>query len=213
MSEIFKQEDGESSKLFRDEPKVELTDGGDLSVPTMSLLYDLNLLPSPNELTNAGNARATFGGPPQSVALIEAGATAVAKWWSTAGGAVVAAAWGSVTLFWGHHSAIHAEMLWAASIVTAALVLAIATLLATDVRGRAAASVATIQARADVAAALLRFVETRNSRDGEAWLNGIKPPPSVDVNVLDLKLEGTSLTADEKRWLEELSHHAHQATS
>jgi hypothetical protein len=66
------------------------------------------------------------------------------------------AAWGSVLAWWADQGeTVKVAVLGAAALVTAALVLAIGYLLASDVRGRAAAAVAVVQARAKLATAML----------------------------------------------------------
>jgi len=105
----------------------------------------------------AGSPAAVFGGPPQSIALIEAGATAVSKWWATGLGVAVAGVWATVSGWWsGQEPASQRVALWVAAIVTAAAVLGIAYLLGSDVRGRSTASVANIRARAQVADSMVR---------------------------------------------------------
>lgn len=134
-------------------------DHDDISKPTTQLLRDLSLLPEPGDLAKAGGATALFTGPPDSVAVIEAGATAASKWWATgiavSGTAVVA----RITTVW---DSIGEDGSWnqpfalvAIAIVLAAMAGGISYLLGSDVRGRAAAMVATIEARRAVATAML----------------------------------------------------------
>jgi hypothetical protein len=134
------------------------TVGGDtLSEPTVALLRSLNLLPSKADMEKGDGLGAAFRGPPDSVALIEAGATAATKWWATGLGAAVIGAWGAVTAWWDDQDAgTQRVALGAAGLVTAAALLGIAYLLASDVRGRAAATGETIRARATVADAFVR---------------------------------------------------------
>ncbi len=140
--------------------KAILADGDDVLAPARILLQELNLLGSDTETEAAGSAPAVFTGPPQSVALIEAGATAASKWWATGLGASVVTAWGAVRTWWsGEQPANQRVALWVAAIVTAAALLGIAYLLASDVRGRAAAAVATIDARATIAVTMTRSAE------------------------------------------------------
>lgn len=83
----------------------------------------------------------------------------ISKCWATGLGAAAAAAWGSLARWWDSQTgqpATQRVALWAVAIVTAAAVLGIAYLLGSDVRGRAAASVATISARAELAQVLCR---------------------------------------------------------
>jgi hypothetical protein len=133
----------------------------DLATPTVGLLRDLNLLPQAGELKDANGPSAALGGPPQSVALIESGATALAKWWSVVGAGAIGGLWVSVRSFWdGNEPANQRVLLWAAAIVSAAIVLGIAWLFGSDLRGRAQVQSATVQARADVARAILRLAES-----------------------------------------------------
>jgi hypothetical protein len=139
--------------------------GDTVDEPTVKLLRSLNLLPSKQDLEKGGGWAGTFRGPPDSVALIEAGATAATKWWATGLGVAVASAWGAVTAWWdGQEPGTQRVALWAAGIVTAAAVLGIAHLLASDVRGRAAATSETIRARATVADAFVRMAESAHAR-------------------------------------------------
>jgi hypothetical protein len=133
-----------------------ITDGSDVAETTRDFLSNLNLLPSPDDLSDATGFGSALKGPPDSVSLIEAGATALTKWWAAGAGTVVLGLWGSVRIFWADNPDVHQVMLSAAGLVTVALVLAIAWLLASDVRGRADASVATIQARSAIGVAVLR---------------------------------------------------------
>lgn len=141
------------------------TTGNDLSAPSVALLNHLNLLPNAEDLKKAGSLGAAISGPPQSVAIIEAGASAASKVWATGLGASVIALWGSVRTFWnGEPPATQRVMLWGAAIASAAVALAISYILGSDVRGRAAAMVATIESRAAVAVA---FVEAAVEVQGE----------------------------------------------
>jgi hypothetical protein len=128
----------------------------DLSDPVVRLLQGLSLLGNKDELTGASSLSAVFSGPPQSVAILEAGATAVTKWWSAALGTgitatgVVAAVKGSV-----FSSTPHIALIGEAALVIAAMSLAIAIIVGSDIRGRATGAAAQIRARADVATAFL----------------------------------------------------------
>jgi hypothetical protein len=63
-------------------PRKAVSDDTDIREPARNLLEGLNLLGTREETEQAKGFTAAFTGPPQSVALIEAGATAAAKWWS-----------------------------------------------------------------------------------------------------------------------------------
>jgi len=154
-------------------PNNAVSDGGDLSAPSAELLRDLSLLPTAADVAKAGEISSAFTGSPSSVAVIEAGATALAKAWAAGLGALVASAWGSIAIFWTNYQAQRSVILWAVSIATAALVLAIGYIVGSDVRGRAAATVATYEARADVATAMLSAAreanKTRAAAVAEDW--------------------------------------------
>jgi hypothetical protein len=125
---------------------------GDVLGPAVAVLRALNLLPD-DEQSGVGEA---FSGPPAGVSILEAGATAASKWWSTGGLAGIAALWGSVVGFWGHQPPdTQRMMLLCAAIATAAIALAIGYLLACDVRSRGQAMVATIEARVHIARAVM----------------------------------------------------------
>ena len=124
----------------------------DLVKPSTDLLIGLNLLGTEDEQKSADGPLAIFTGPPQSVALLESGATALSKWWAAGLGASIAALWGTVATWWGGQPAdIKVGVVWGTAIATSALVLAVAYIVGSDVRGRATAAVATINSRAHVA--------------------------------------------------------------
>jgi hypothetical protein len=161
-------------------PSNAVSQGTDLQEPVVSLLHALSLLGSPKEMDAARGPGAVVGGPPQSVALIEAGATAGSKWWAAGFGTSAVAAWASVAKWvGGQPEGIKAVALGGAFFVTAAAVVAIGHLFAADVRGRAAAAVATIGARERLAAAMLNVAEAVSSggaaapaavAEGAQWL-------------------------------------------
>ncbi len=149
-------------------PSKAVSDAQDVLKPTRDLLHGLSLLGgdkgADDAADNADDFGSVWGGPPQSVALIEAGATAAAKWWAAGLSASVGAAWVWVTAFWNANGPIHANLVTGIAIVTAAVVLAIGYLIASDVRGRAAAAAATIDARSRVAIAMLSNAEALYKR-------------------------------------------------
>lgn len=150
-------------------PGKAVSDATDLRQPVRLLLEDLNLLGSVTETNKAEGFKAAFTGPPQSVAVIEAGATAAAKWWAAGLGASVVATWGSVVAWWANQEIpIKVGALGGAAFVTAALVVAIGYLLASDVKGRAAASVATIEARALLAETMIWAAENAHEEAAPA---------------------------------------------
>lgn len=150
--------------------------GQDILNPTATLLRGMNLLGTPAENSAADGFGAAFTGPPASVSLIEAGATAASKWWASGLAAGVALAWGRVAFWWnGQPEGTQRAVLWAAGIVTAAAVLGIGYLLGSDVRGRSAAAVATIEARARLADAMIRTAQASAAAIPTASANGTAP--------------------------------------
>jgi hypothetical protein len=138
-----------------------LPEGADLAGPIQQLLRRLALLGDEKENDAADGFMTALQGPPQSVALIEAGATAASKWWATGLGTTVVAAWSAFAGWWsGETPANQRVAIWAVAIITAAAVLGIAYLLATDVRGRGMAAAATIRARAQLAVAVIQASES-----------------------------------------------------
>lgn len=149
----------------------------DLKPPVRRQLEDLLLLPKSGE---SGDGFITaLTGPPQSVALIEAGATAATKWWSAGLSAVATVASGLLVGFWNSEASVEVKMalIIGLAVLLAAVVVAIGMLLSADVRGRAAATVATVNARAQVAAAMTQaaeavFVHPNNGSLAPATENG-----------------------------------------
>jgi hypothetical protein len=124
--------------------------------PLIRYLVTLGIKGTSTDNNKSNGAKTVISGSPQSVAVIEATATAACKWWSAGLGVAVAGLWASVAGWWtGQPHATQRVALWMAAIITAAAVIGIAYLLGSDVRGRAAASVATINARAKVGDKLL----------------------------------------------------------
>lgn len=137
-------------------PSKAVSPGEDLLVPLQDLLRGLNLLASSTDLAKANGFSAAFSGPPDSVAVLEAGATSFSKWWAAGIGASAVTLWGSVGVWWAKQpDGIQSMVLLAAAIATAALVLGLAYIVGSDVRGRAAGMVATIDARARLAEAMV----------------------------------------------------------
>lgn len=137
----------------------------DIAAPARSLLVSLRLLGTDDDIEKAGQFGAIFIGPPQSVAVIEAGATALAKWWAVGLGAAAVTAWGSIATFWGEQPVdTHRVVLWIGAIVSAAALLAIGLIVSSDVRGRAAASVAAIEARTIIGRTTLELAKDATER-------------------------------------------------
>ena len=128
-------------------PGKAVSEQTDLREPVRALLEDLSLLAPPDEADAAKGFTAAFTGPPQSVALIEAGATAVSKWWAAGLGAFVIPLWASVAAWYsGEPDSVKVTLVGGALLATSALIIAIGHLIASDVRGRAAAAVSVIEA-------------------------------------------------------------------
>ena len=128
---------------------------GDLLTPIQGLLQGVNLLGNPIDADGS-----LLTSPPQSVAVIEAGVTAATKAWTAGAGAAIVAAWTSVKLWLPKEpAAIQHVVIGGAAVVTAVLIASIAYMVGSDVRGRAAASVATIAARAKITASLIQAAE------------------------------------------------------
>ncbi|MBV9793420.1 MAG: hypothetical protein JO016_05710 [Actinobacteria bacterium] len=119
--------------------------------PLVRLLTAIGIKGTDEDTNASDGPAAAFKGSTQSVAVIEATATAACKWWSAGLGVTVAGLWGGIFAWWnGQSPATQRVALWMAAIVTAAAVFGVAYLLGSDVKGRASASVATIRARAQV---------------------------------------------------------------
>jgi hypothetical protein len=141
------------------------------------MLRGLDLLGAPG--ADAKGFDVVFKGTPQSLSVLEAGLTAGSEYWATGAGAVVIATWG--TIWWGsQHDGIKAVALGGAFVVTATLSLAVAYLLASDLRGRSGATVATYQARAAVAIASMQACHRRALRPRHQRLSaGSSPSASL----------------------------------
>jgi hypothetical protein len=172
-------------------------EGQDVSAPAVALLGEVNLLPSDDDMKKAGSPAAVVAGPPQSVALIEAGATALAKWWAGGLGAAAVGVWGSIGLFWSEQPPeTQRVLLWIAAIVSATLVLSLGLIISADIRGRAAASVATIGARATVAETMTHVAQETTVQTTEPSAPAIVSlPASPRVTYLKKPAQ------EEKGWL------------
>ena len=116
--------------------------GTDILSPLKELQQKLDILPMDGDSAKAGMS-ATFTGPPDSVAIIEAGATALSKWWSVAiaglGGATVITS--AATKFWsGQSGAVRVGLIGGMAAVLVAAIIAVSVMVASDVRGRAQGS-------------------------------------------------------------------------
>lgn len=150
--------------------------GADVAAPAVAVLRQLYLLPTEQELSEAGKVASLFGGPPQSVAVIEAGATALSKWWAAGLGTSLLAGWGTFAGFWdGQGGASQRAIILAAAIASAAVILAIGYIVASDVKGRAAAAVATIEARSSVAETVMRLAEGGGGEEAAVTITPLQP--------------------------------------
>lgn len=123
------------------------------------LLIDVGVLPDPAD-TPKSQVGWAFTGTPPSVAILEAGATASAKGWSTflglVGGATAATA--AVTHFWNAQSgAAHVVILAAAGLIMVSTILAIAYMVVGDIKGRSQGAVALYETRKTVTLEYLRL--------------------------------------------------------
>jgi hypothetical protein len=168
-------------------PGKAVSDANSVAPPVRSLLEDLHLLGSKTDATAAASFGAAFGGPPQSVALIEAGATAAAKWWATGIGVTATATWVSLVGWWGgQESSIKLTALAGVAFVVAAAILSIGYLIASDVRGRAAAAVATIEARARIGTTMIEAAEAVYEPPSAPSAVQLVPlPQRFEVKVID----------------------------
>jgi hypothetical protein len=144
-------------------------EGEDIGAPTERLLESLHLIAtdSESEKYNAHGFISAFTGPPESVAVIEAGATALSKWWAAGLGAAVLGAWGAIARFWDNltiESTRNATLL-SASIALFAVIIAISYIVGSDVRGRASAAAATINARALIGSTMLTLAVSASQND------------------------------------------------
>jgi hypothetical protein len=146
--------------------------GNDISAPVVSLLEKLSILSDPTELEKANGPGAVISGPPQSVAIIESGATALSKWWSAGlgatltGGTILTA----VTGFWAkEHDPVRIALIAGAAFFFGAVALAIGIMVSSDVRARGSGAVAQIRTRGEVATTFLTL--SRSAANGPTGLN------------------------------------------
>jgi hypothetical protein len=149
--------------------KLQLKDEGDLAVlgTAGSVLHAFNLLGTQEETRKAGEVPAFFGGPPQSVAVLEAGASAFSKWWAAGLGTAVAGAWTVIKPWWENDESVnHNVVIASLSAVTLAAVIGIAVIVNADLRSRAAAAVATVNARGKMAELAFAQMEPSAAKAG-----------------------------------------------
>ena len=176
-------------------PSGAVSHGVDLDPPINALLHDLNLLGTDED--EGRGFQSAFTGPPQSVAVIEAGATAASKWWAGGLGTTVIAAWSAVAIWWPKQgNGIKEVVIGGAAVITAVIAASIGYLIASDVRARSAASVSTTKARADIAIAMIRGAQALYSRPPEDSPSEFVPlPKGIRVKYLSRPAE------DEEGWL------------
>jgi hypothetical protein len=155
-----------SSRVVADEsvivqwPKTTVSvadDDVDLGPPIAQLLVDMGMKGTKADEDKAGGFTSAFSGPPASVAIIEAGATAASKWWSAGvvavGGSSVVVAW--LSNVWSSQPDIHRQLVIGGAIVLAVCLTAISIIVSSDLRARGQAAASQYRARADVAVAFL----------------------------------------------------------
>jgi hypothetical protein len=161
-------------------------EGDDVLAPAIAILEALHLRPTEAELNQAGGPGAVLGGPSQSVAVIEAGATALSKWWAVGLGAAVVAGWSSIVAFWNSEGdATQRIVVVAAAVASAAIILGIAFIVGSDVRARAAAAVATIEARVHITETVVRVAQARpQATDPRGAMPIASLPKTISVKYL-----------------------------
>lgn len=140
--------------------------GTDVLGPLQKLLTGIDVLDT-SESTTGG----AFKSPSQAEAIIESGATALTKWWAGAvaalGGATAITA--AITKFWsGQHGDVRVALLATTGGVIAFVAIALAIIVSSDVRGRAAGAVAIYQTRASVTSSMLELLCCLHAAPGGA---------------------------------------------
>jgi hypothetical protein len=131
------------------------------------------------------------------VAVIEAGALSLSKWWAAGLGASALALWVRVGTWWPNQDPdIQVALLLATAIATAAIALGLAYIVGSDVRGRAAATVSTLEARSSIARSLITEASALYTPDA--------PPAAAQIVPLSPPLPMKWITrkgADEPGWI------------
>jgi hypothetical protein len=164
------------------------TQGDDLGKPIKNLLVALSMLGSEADTEKASSAAAALTGPGASVAIIESGATAMAKGWSGLLAAVGGggALWASVNDFWlGQPTAERVALTAALGAVVAMSILSVCLIVRTDLHARGEGAVAQYRARAEVANVFLLLAQ-RN----------VRPEPAVQGSSQNLDQLLLALAAD-----------------
>ena len=157
-------------------PSAAVSSDDDLGNPAAAFLVKLNLLEKDGELDQVG----LFATPP-SLQVITAGGTALSKGTAAAVAALGggAASWAVVKGFWiAQPGDQRLAYIGAAAVIMAAVVIALALIVRSDVQARASATAAQYAARAKTAVAFLQttqqiaaqhYLIKRNGTDG--WLD------------------------------------------
>lgn len=133
--------------------------GDDILVPAQTMLRGLSVLPASSDL-NGSAMSVALKGTPDSVAIIEAGGTALSKGFASLiallGGAT--AVMTAVTGFWeNEQTSVRVTLLGGSAFFLAAAAIAIAVIVAADVSGRAAGAVAQYDARRHIGTTMLEL--------------------------------------------------------
>lgn len=153
-------------------PSNAVSEDEDVRVPVRNLLEDLQLLGGEDD--DSKGLDALLRGPPDSIALIEAGATAATKWWAAGLGAALVGLWGSIAAWWPtQEDPVQVAVVGGAAVVSAALVISIGYLIASDVRGRSSVATATVHARAHLATTMIQAAQN-------VWRQAPPMPPDTD---------------------------------
>jgi len=173
--------------------------GDDVLDPLDDLLTGINLLGPDGAATGGVTA------PAQSVAIIESGATALSKWWSTAvaGLGGVAAITAVATRFWnGVQGGTRIAVVAGVAGVVAASLIALAIIVGSDVRGRALGATAVYAARAKIAVEFLEAsLATKVPASRAPLVITTAPPLSMADELAKLAgLHTTGVLTDEEFW-------------
>ena len=143
----------------------------------------MNFLPTGKDNDTFAKAKggdSWLTGPPRRVAIIEAGATALAKWWAAGAGAAIAAIWVTIGVWWGGQVLdLKVAVVGGAALVTAVLVGATAYVIASDVKGRAQGQAAIIHARTQVAIAVIQAARAAHKPPASDVKHQIVPLPAL----------------------------------
>lgn len=185
----------------------------DLGPPLAQLLVDLGIKGTPGDQLTASKASSAVSGTPFSVSIIEAGATAASKGWTTLiaalGGAT--AVWAAATNFWnGQPAPTRGALVIGAAVVVAACALGAALIMYGDVRARGQGAAAQYYARASVASAFLQGATTVagtavTAPNGRPSANGAKSKAAGQDGTVSAELK-TAIEHEIKKVLQQTSH-------